>query len=178
MTRRLPTLTLLVCAPLAACSGKEDTGDPPDLIVDDTGEAKCGENPPTITSVTVVNAGMHDFEGATYAAMEIDVAATDPEDGDLHLMETDLWWDTTVDGAVDTSGTPNFDGDYVLTRDMPCDVASSTGIVYVPVREGGTMLAATQYEVAAIVGDGSGDHSAVAIGTGWSPNYDGTDGAP
>jgi hypothetical protein len=170
-------MRLLPLLALFACAGKEeDSGDPPDLVLDDTGET-CSTVAPVIESVTLTNAGMRDFEEGSYAAWEIAIAATDA-DSDLNLITADLWWDTPPDGTVDTSRTPDVEGDTILTRDEPCRVERATYYFYVRITDTSALLPSTEYEVAGVLQDAAGLASEPVIGTGWTPDVDGTDGGP
>lgn len=163
---------LLLPAMFLAC--KEDK-EPPPLALDDTG-VDCSANPPVVTSVTAGNGGLQNFEGTDYYTFAITTAVQD-QDLDLDRVAVDIWWDLTVDGHVDTSGAPNIDGKTTVTRDLPCGVASATFTHYVPMKSGGELPFDTQVEVGAIGYDSHGVGSVEAlVGSGWTPNEDGTDG--
>lgn len=170
-------MRLLPLFALFACTPKEtDTGEPPDLVLDDTGDS-CSTEPPVISSVTLTNAGMRAFEDGKYAALEIAIDATDV-DSDLNLITAQLWWETPVDGTVDTSRAPDVEGDTILTRDEPCRVERATYSFFVRITESSELQPATEYEVAGVLQDAAGLSSAPVIGSGWTPNVDGTDGGP
>jgi hypothetical protein len=93
---------------LAGCNGggRDDT----DVIHAGNGASDdCGETPPEIRQLNISNEGMSsgDVCGAeSRPQIRIAVQGHD-EDGDLHFWTMRVWYDETIDGAVDTSGGPH-----------------------------------------------------------------------
>lgn len=178
MRSPLPLQALLpLLALAAACSGKEEEDTAPPLALDDTGEVACTGADPVITEVTITNGGFHMFEGEKLPTVLLAVTATDA-DSDLDVMSADWWWETPPDGEVITERSPDSDGAPTQTRDLECGVASATLYLYIPMKEDGFLEPNTEYEAAAIVTDAHGLTSEKGIGSGWTPNLDGTDGGP
>jgi hypothetical protein len=167
---------LLLPLVLSACAGKgEDTSTAPPLDTD-TAADECTGHAPVVTEVTAVNGGMRTFEGTSLPSFLITVTATD-EDLDLDRMTINLWWDTTVDGTVSIERTPDVTGSPIVIRDLPCGVSQGSSGLYLPMQSGGALEFATQYEVAGVAIDAHGTTSeAAGIGSGWTPNEDGSDG--
>lgn len=166
---------LLALTLLAGCTPKED---PPDLAVDTSPPVTCGGTAPVVLSLSVENGGFQEYEGASYATLALNANVEDLVDHDLDYLAMDAWWETPPDGVVDTTRDPDVDGDLRLIDDAPCRVSDAFAHIYAPIRDGGRLLPDTEYEFAVIVEDHSGDRSAAVIGSGWTPNLDGTDGGP
>jgi hypothetical protein len=175
MLRTLP-FQLVLAAVIAGCNGDpKDTSEAPPLATDDTAETDCDAHAPVVTEVEVGNGGEQQFEGELLPSILIAVSAED-DDGDLDVMSMKLWWDTEVDGYVDTERSQDANGVPIQMRDLPCGVASATYATYFAVL-GAPFAYATQYEVAASVADSHGVESEdAAIGVGWSPDENGNDG--
>jgi hypothetical protein len=96
-------LPSLVWMALFACKGSaEDTDTVP---TGGGGDDGCGETPPTIETFEIRNEGMSTGDQCgsdSYPRIRLAVDGYD-EDGDLTYWTIRAWWDTTVDGSVDTS---------------------------------------------------------------------------
>lgn len=155
---------------LWACdgSGKGDseTTAPP-INQDDSSAPACEGTPPVITAVNIMDGGSMITDEGTFPSLVVQADITDTTDQDLNSVDMDLWFDTTVDGMVDTStaaisGEPqHIDGDL-------CNVASASFGLQLPV-DGSLLEVQTTYEFAVVVYDGHSLPSEVAIASGTTP---------
>ncbi len=159
---------------LACSSGKEDTANDAPPINQDSGEevADCTGTAPTITSLTVSNGGVATFDEGDFPTVLVEIEVEDP-DLDLARMRADIWWDETVDGAVDTSAA-GLSGDWVQLGEEPCTIDRGRYGLRLAVGDG-RFDAATPYEFAMVAYDAHDVASNVGIGAGTTPNADGTD---
>ncbi len=161
---------LLMVVGLAACKGDDGV-----LPADTNGAGDdCGETPPVIETLTVTNAGMTDPAvddtcGAVAVPLVRITAHTTDEDGDLHYWTMHTWWDTVVDGAVDTSvaSTEVSSTQGLSCRTFTADLATILCLT-------GDPPYATPVEWAATVSDDLDNDSSVVITTFTTPHADGT----
>lgn len=94
-----------VLAFLAACTSGDDTGT---LPADSGAGDNCGDTPPVIETLEIVDGGMSDPAESDVCGSEptprirINVKAHD-DDGDLHYWQMRVGWDAAVDGSVGTN---------------------------------------------------------------------------
>lgn len=151
-------------------TGERDTAD---------GEAVCGGVAPEISELTVGNGGLYDYSGVAdcdddedciYPSAEVSLDVTD-NDGDIHQYIIDIWFDDVVDGAVDTTGGFQLLGSKGEACEVTADLFSNLLAVGT-----GPLPYNTELEFAAQITDAEGLTSNIAIGSGFTPNEDGTDG--
>ncbi len=134
----------------------------------------CDGTEPVLESVSLGNAGMVTGDDGDMPGFAIGLHITDA-DGDLHRVAADIWFDDVLDGAVDATGEPQLFADYFDTNEEACTVFNLDFSLAVGVN--GTDLAYnTAYEVVAVVIDDAGLRSNSALGMGYTPNEDGSDG--
>jgi hypothetical protein len=169
----------LACAPKEEDPKDTDTieqGDTDTAVDTDTGPA-CGGVAPVVTDVTISNDGIKTYEtsegNVDYPTSLLEFNVTDA-DLDIHDLTFTVWVDTTLDGVVDTSGAgmaAAFDG-----AEDACTVGERNMRLGIPVD--GSPTVDTLYEWAVVATDDAGYPSAPAIGVGYTPKADGTDGGP
>lgn len=160
-----------VCTDAKPCVVAEDS--PPPLALDDSED--CNANAPVITAVTVSNGGVETFDNGDYPTLAVQMDVTD-DDGDLDVLGMKLWFDTTVDGAVDRSGDPPFSSEgYLFTDAEPCAKFMAT-LTLKPAVTSGVLDFNTRYEIATVAVDHHGVESSPFITDGVTPNSDGSDG--
>lgn len=161
---------LLVLLAAGACKGDDGV-----LPADTDGAGDdCGVQPPVLETLTVTNAGMMDPAeddscGPVAVPLVRITAHTTDEDGDLHYWTMHTWWDTVVDGTVDTSGESV---QVSSTQGLPCRTftADLTTILCLT----GDPPYATEVEWAATVSDDLDHDSEVVITTFTTPASDGS----
>ncbi len=162
---------------LLACGGKAtDTGEPPPIPSGsyDSGDGCEGTNP-VVTTFTADADGLQSFEGGgTYPAITLTMAAEDV-DGDLSFMTYEVWWDDTLDEAVDTSGSPDASGQFTVTSDE-CGGFTSQLTLTIPCD--GDPAENTWYDFALRITDRNGYESDIAVTQGGTPKSDGSDPDP
>lgn len=175
--RFVPVSAALALAGLVGCTGdteKESKDSPPPLALDDT--ADCNVNTPVVTGVEVSNGGFETFDNGTFVTVGLKMDVSD-DDGDLDILGMYVWFDGTVDGAVDTSGDPAFDAPAYLFQDAePCGKFTAS-LTLKPAVTGGTLDYSTRYDFAVVAEDHHGVRSTPYIVNGVTPNEDGTDGS-
>ncbi len=89
---------------VAACGKATETAteDIPPPVPSD--EVECGDNAPTVEAVAIADNGFFQCEQEDWPSITLTATTTDP-DADLTFYQYRLWWDTTVDGFVDTDGS-------------------------------------------------------------------------
>lgn len=171
---------LRIVWPLALLAGcpdpnQKDTGG--DEVIEqggDTDEETCEGTNPVLSELTVENFGMYEFEGEESPALKV-TASGDDDDGDLHDMNLQIWWDDVVDGAVDTSSS-GVEGGFYAMGDTDCGTFSANYNLLLEV-DGDRFEYGVAYEFAAVIFDAAGlDSGEPVIASGVAPNADGTDG--
>jgi len=161
-----------------ACSGGKDDDTDDSVTVDadadtdtdtDT-DTSCGDSLPTIVSA--------DSSAITTGdpGVEVQFLLEDP-DGDLHRLEVQAWFDTLVDGIVDTSSGADLSTGFVdftgpPNNFVPCDVTALTLSVPIPNSVGFT--GGVTHEIAYVVLDADGNVSNGFVTTVCPPLDDGT----
>jgi hypothetical protein len=169
-------MSLLLLA--IACGGTDkDTGTtaPPINQDTDTAVEDCDGAAPTVDEVLVSNGGVVTFDDGDFPTVLVEGRAVDT-DNDLHLMRMDVWFDTVVDGAVDTAGE-RIEGAVAQLRDEPCSVGRGTYGLRIPVGDG-RLDPNALYEFGVVVYDAHDAASGLGVGSGYTPREDGTDGGP
>lgn len=91
---------------LLGCSGGKDTADTSEPPAPGTsGNQDCGDTPPAIEDMVISDYGFFQCEAVEWPSILIQTQVSD-SDGDLTYYTKQLWWDTTIDGVVDPSGSP------------------------------------------------------------------------
>ncbi len=106
---------------LIACGGKEESAEgpaPPAPVPSD--EVECGDNGPTVEALTITDNGFFSCEAQSWPSALLLAEVSDP-DGDLTFYTYRVWWDTVLDGAVDTGGS------YVEVYETLADDACTIG---------------------------------------------------
>ncbi len=158
---------------LVACKGEvEDT----DVLVAGTGgDDDCGLTDPTIQSMEVL---AHDMSGdecgsESFPRIRLAINGHD-EDGDLTYWEMRSWWDTGLDGVIDTA-EPYSEVYGSLDGDL-CEVKEANlGLILCVT--GNQLEFETDYEFGVLlfdVGDNASDEGVPAIATFKTPARDGT----
>ena len=97
---------VLTVSMLVACSGKgDDSGDADTYSGIDTANSQtCAGEAPVITGIRCENTGLQEhFEtGELIPTMRLWTEVSD-SDGDLNRYQLEIYYDETVDGAVDTT---------------------------------------------------------------------------
>lgn len=161
-------LALAACADKAADSGSSA----PPINQGGGGDSGCGGTAPVIDELTIVNGGIVKFDSGPKPTVGVQAHVTD-EDADLDVVSMDVWYDDVVDNQVDTTGT-SFDGSPYEVSDEPCTSASTTFTLQI--QAGSNLEFDSLYEFAAVVTDGNGEVSEVAIASGYTPTSEGEDG--
>jgi hypothetical protein len=162
---------------LMACTTPDDTGsEAPPVRTDDSAEV-CEGNNPEITSFTLGNGGIVDFDGTDFPTIQLQVEATDA-DGNLNQVVLEMWWEADGDGDIDTSGSPDNEYPATISSDGACEVfeASGSGKIALNLQVGSAIEANTPYDFAARIVDASGEVSEPMVASGVTPKMDGSDG--
>jgi hypothetical protein len=155
---------------MLACTGggKEDSSNAPPINQDDSVEKVCEGGYPTVTELTVTDAGELTVDAGTFSSFAVSATAED-DDGDLHVISMDLWWDEVVDGEVSTSGAAGISSGAYRDPDWEdCEVFVTTFGLQIPV-DGVRFLGNTAYEFAAVVHDANGMLSSPKVASGTTP---------
>ncbi len=164
---------------LIACTNPTDTGDePPSVRTDDSAEP-CEGNNPEITSFTLGNGGLVDFDGTESPTIQLQVEATDA-DGNLDQVVLEMWWEADGNGEVDTSRSPDNEYPSTLSSDGACEFfqASGNDKLALNLQVGGGIQSNTLYDFAVRIVDASAEISEAVVTTGVTPKTDGSDGDP
>jgi hypothetical protein len=153
---------------MLACTGEVDSGTDGDPLDTKNTEGCPNEAAPVITEFTVEEGDIVTNEDGDEQPSVLFTITSEDEDQDLNVVALDLWADETLDGAVDTSGSPFISSGDVEVEDGNCSVSEATlafslGIV------GDPLEFETEYEFAAISYDSMGNASEVAYATGTTP---------
>lgn len=169
---------LAALAPLSACGEKEpeDTAPPVDLQPDETGEACTGGTPPVITEMWFENTGMDRYENDLYPTLTIWVSVED-EDWDLSSYKLSVYYDATIDDAVEASASNGFSNSGTISDDGPCTAARGTVGLQLFLAGGGIEYN-TLTEFGAVVMDENGVESEMAVESTYTPTSTGEDGGP
>ena len=162
---------------LLACTTPDDTGgEPPPVRTDDSAEP-CEGNNPEITSFTLGNGGLVDFDGTDSPTLQLQVEATDA-DGNLNQVVLEMWWEADGDGELDTSRSPDNEYPATLSTDGACEFfqASGDGKLALNLQVGSAIQANTLYDFAVRIVDASAELSEAVVATGVTPKTDGSDG--
>ena len=165
----------LILTAMIACEKGEDTGVPIPSTggVDDTA-VECGGVAPEISSLNMSDGDFQVYGDSevSYPTVVLSAEVTD-EDGDLDAFVMNFWWDTEIDGVVDSSGAPNSTAPGSSSA-LPCEGYELTlnGYLYV----GTSLEPNTTYDVAVTVTDAGGIESDPAVTTGTTPKEDGSPG--
>lgn len=166
----------MLVAFLIACTSADpkDTGEPPPLALDDT--ASCSSTPPVVDAFTIGNGGIITGDSGEQPSVLLHIEFHD-DDMDVDYINLSYWWDTAVDGAVDTSVAPAMEsGAFKFDQDgEPCLVSGGTFEQRIGVT-GNPFEPNTPYEFAVTVTDHGGLTSAPAVADGVTPKEDGSDG--
>lgn len=170
--RFLPLTALLL---LACDDPTEDSGGNGTLGPSDSSNGDCSGTAPTIEDFTVSEGDPVTPEGSdTPQPTVLFSIEYDDEDGDAHVISMDMWYDSTIDGAVDTSeAAPQGFKDSALQDSDGNTVDACAG-------DGGTIMFAlgvtgndldfsTEYEFGAILYDNAGMGSEIEIAVGTTP---------
>ena len=176
MPRVALPLAFLLWAP-AACQTDKDDSEPPPLDTLDTPQdtaPECAGTAPVITSLWLENTGVQEYEqGDWRPTITIWASATD-EDWDLNTYQLSIWYDETVDDAVEQSDATELSNGGTLTSD---ECGAPEGTVGLRIfLSGGGIAFDTLYEWGAIVTDAHGLTSELAITAGYTPTSEGEDG--
>ena len=181
----LATLAVLALATTGCKSDDtEDTDEPtptPTPVPTDTDtdtDTSCGDTPPELISVELANGS----SGAD-VILNTTLTATDA-DGDIHLIAFEAWVDDVPDGTVDTSGPAPLAGGPATVTDQngnpadPCSITQGLALTVQLAVDGTNIPFDTELDFAWRVLDAEGNESNVAVGTGYTPKADGSDGGP
>lgn len=156
---------------MLACSGgagKDESTTGPPINQDDTAEKVCEGSYPKVTELTIEDAGELTVDAGTFNSFAVNAQAED-DDGDLHVISMDLWWDEVVDGDVSTSGAAGISSSAYRDPDWEdCEVFVTGFGLQIPV-DGVRFLGKTAYEFAAVVHDANGMLSSPVIASGTTP---------
>ena len=146
-------MIVMMLLALGCTSGNGDDGDDKrtDDIPDGPGDKGCGETDPVIDNFTVEYGGMRDYDEGTFPSLALKVDVSD-EDGDLTYYEYRVWWDSEIDGAVETSGY--YAETYGTVDGDDCEVNSVSLTMYLGLAGGSKSPPySTELEFGAIVRD-------------------------
>jgi len=132
----------------------------------------CGESAPEIVDFTISNGGLRDYDGGEYASVHVAMEVFDP-DADLFALTYRFWWDTALDGEVNTNSEP----DYVVDRAdgaPECVEDQDDWGIYLIMRH--WIEYATPHEFVAEVEDGAGLRTVSGVVAFTTPREDGGDG--
>ena len=151
-----------------------DSGLPLPSIGDEDTESECpGGTAPIIDHMAIENGGTVSNGDDSWLSVNVALDISDA-DADIHNVRVEVWYDETVDDAIDTSIAP--DAEFVGTLDSsPCSTPSGSMNNYLEVGGGGPAYN-TVYEFGAIVIDANGLSSELTIASGSTPKEDGSDG--
>jgi hypothetical protein len=166
-------MTLLLLMIGCGAEEKDTANTAPPLNQDSAVVEDCNAAAPTVEEIVVTNGGMETFDEGTFPTVLVEVRARDT-DNDLDHMRVDLWFDTVVDGAVDTAGE-RIEGALAELKPEACSVGRGNYGLRVAVGDG-RLEVNTRYEFGAIAYDAHDTPSALGFGTGVTPKADGTDG--
>ena len=153
---------------LVGCDGgeKESGSEAPPINQDDSGSADCSGTAPVINELTVAAGDPITTDGGTFPSLVVQAEIEDA-DRDLYTVSMDLWYDTVVDGAVDSSGDPLTASPYEVDED-PCETSLTSYGLQIGV-DGTNFDYETAYEFLAVVYDAHGDASAPVVADGVTP---------
>ena len=119
-----------------------------------SGNPDCGDTAPAVDNVVISDYGFFQCEAIEWPAILIQTYASDV-DGDLTFYTKKLWWDTTVDGVVDTVGTP-LESQKTLSEE-PCSTGQADlGLILCIT---GSPPYSTEVEFGLVVTDAKGNES-------------------
>ena len=170
--RALPFLALVALACAPDTKEKDSHGT---LSSGDSGPVECFGTPPEIESLIVTEGQPYTPTdgGETVPTIKLSTTYSD-EDGDANVVRLDFWWDTTLDGTVDTSVEPNQATEPTALKDSDGNVVedcyghagtfnSGLGVT------GGDLDYETTYDFAVILYDKSDTASEPAFASGTTP---------
>lgn len=162
---RMILVLMLACS---GGSGKDDSSNAPPINQDDSAEKVCEGSYPKVTELTIEDAGSLTVDAGTFNSFAVSAQAED-DDGDLHVISMDLWWDEVVDGDVSTSEPAGISSAAYRDPDWEdCEVFVTVFGLQIPV-DGVRFLGNTTYEFAAVVHDTNGMLSSPAVASGTTP---------
>ncbi len=142
--------------------------------VDDEEPADCGSTAPVIESVTIENGGMAETPDGMAPSVLVTVVATDA-DGDLHELIADVYADQTIDGSVESNGSP-FEPSVLSTGEAACSVTELGLTLQLAFPEGRGFELGTPVELGVVLSDALGNASGLAVADGCLPTAEGEDG--
>ena len=156
-----------------ACTPDEEEKDSGGTLGVDTGDPSCEGTPPDIVSFTVSEGDpVQDENGNTFPSLHLTVEFED-DDGDAHVVAASLWWDSTVDGAIDSAAEPDaaLPETALTSGGEPVEeCAGEGGTLTIAKGVSGTDLAySTQYDFGVTITDAHGLESEMAVATGTTP---------
>lgn len=155
-------------AALAGCDGggKESGSEAPPINQGDSGSADCSGTAPVIDALVVAPGDPITTDGGTFPSIVVEAQISD-EDRDLHTVSMDVWYDTVVDGAVDSSGAALTASPYEVDED-PCETGLTGYGLQIGV-DGTNFAYETAYEFVAVAYDAHGDASLPVVADGVTP---------
>ncbi len=172
---RVPLLSVLL---LLGCPPAGDSLEPPPIPKGgDTGDSEvdCSGTAPVITGLEARADGLHELEqGQLFPTMIFEITAED-DDGDLHFMSYELWFDCELDGVVDTTTAASVSGQSTISSTR---CGSYSVVLDLSLSSQGNPPYDTWCDFALRVGDEAGLLSEVALVQGAMPKEDGSDPDP
>ncbi len=146
--------TLVLAGLCMGCSGGPPTEtDPPP-------PTPCGDSPPTIADVTVIDAGPMDFDGTTWPSLRIDLNASDP-DGALTSWTIRAAYDDDIDQIVDfTADGQAGNGSLAATGSFgPHDCSVTSAELFMHIAVNGEPAPGRYIELGVVLEDADGNAS-------------------
>lgn len=179
MSRPAVPALLALATLLAACGGDEDVKEsapPVETEPQETADDCVGGTPPVITGMELENTGLDRFEDDYYPTLTVWVDVED-EDWDLASYKLEIYYDASVDGAVEADEDAGFSSVGTLSQDGDCTAPGGRVGLKIGLAGGGIEYDSL-YEFGALVTDVNGLTSEMATTSGYTPTEDGEDGGP
>ena len=139
-----PLVSLVACASLVGCGGVNAD----DVPLPQPASSACGDADPTISELTIEDAGVRDYGGTSYPTVRIQARASDA-DGDLHYYLMRVWW------SEDAAEAEGMEGEYVevwgTIAEEPC--TTQTAVLQVDIAVAGNPPEDTELTWAVLVYD-------------------------